>query len=85
MFQGHLIGACGSAESAFVALALSEGKIPGNVNLETLDENIQQDNLTFPSEVTDIVKSQGSRKLILKNSFGFGGTNVSLLLGEYKP
>ncbi len=60
--KGHLIGACGSAETAFVALALSDGKIPGNVNLDCLDDTFQQDNMTFPSEVTGITRSSSSRR-----------------------
>ena len=83
---GHLLGAAGSVEAGLALLSLNRGAIPGNANLENLDDgldssgvNLVRDNVT---EVGD--EWRGRRRLVLKNSFGFGGTNVSLLFAEYK-
>ncbi len=71
---GHTLGAAGIVETAICVTALSEGFRPGNANLETLDPEIevavQRD--SAPAEIA----------VALMNSFGFGGSNCSLLLGR---
>ena len=70
---GHLLGAAGSVEAIFSILALRDGVVPPTLNLEN------------PSPGCDIDLVPGEAKErpvahVLTNSFGFGGTNVSLVL-----
>ena len=71
---GHLLGASGSVEALITVLALHHGVAPVNTNLENIDAALD-------SELVELVQ-QKSRKAeltyALSNSFGFGGTNVSL-------
>ena len=84
---GHLMGAAGSVESAFVALSLANKTLPPMINLEKPDDDMEikgktkiaRDTVRYTNETPQ------RRKLILKNSFGFGGTNVSLVFGEFLP
>jgi 3-oxoacyl-[acyl-carrier-protein] synthase II len=73
---GHLLGAAGGLESAVTALAIRDGMIPPTINYETPD----------PSCDLDCVPNTARRKPIraaLNNSFGFGGTNASLLMTRH--
>ena len=73
---GHLLGAAGGLESAVTALAVRDGMIPPTINYETPD----------PSCDLDCVPNTARRKPIraaLNNSFGFGGTNASLLMTRH--
>jgi 3-oxoacyl-[acyl-carrier-protein] synthase II len=75
--MGHLLGAAGAVESAICALAIFEGKVPPTINLEDQD----------PACMLDYVANTGRERPIrhaLNNSFGFGGTNASLLLSRYE-
>jgi 3-oxoacyl-[acyl-carrier-protein] synthase II len=70
---GHLLGAAGSVEAIFTALAIRDGVAPPTLNLEN------------PSVETEIdlvpkVKKPMPIKAALSNSFGFGGTNAALVL-----
>lgn len=71
---GHALGAAGIVEVALCALAMENDTIPGGIHTKEVDEaihiNYQLGNLA------------GSPKIVLSNSFGFGGSNCSLLL-EY--
>ena len=63
-------------------------KIPANANLENLDEALEDcgDVNLVRDSVTEVGEEwRGRRRLLLKNSCGFGGTNVSLLFAEHKP
>jgi 3-oxoacyl-[acyl-carrier-protein] synthase II len=73
---GHLLGAAGGLESAITALAVRDGVVPPTINYETPD----------PSCDLDCVPNTARRMPIraaLNNSFGFGGTNASLLLTRH--
>ena len=73
---GHLLGAAGGLESAVTALAIRDGMIPPTINYETPD----------PTCDLDCVPNTARRKPIraaLNNSFGFGGTNASLLMTRH--
>lgn len=74
---GHLLGAAGGVESAFTVLSLYNGIIPGTINRENPDPECDLDYTT-----------EGSREYqaeyALCNSFGFGGTNASLLFKRYQ-
>ena len=79
------IGACGSAETAFAAMSLREGRIPPTLNVENVDDACDESLLKIVVGQCDVATGSNElKKLVLKNSFGFGGTNVSLLLAEFK-
>ncbi|MFL5158582.1 MAG: beta-ketoacyl-ACP synthase II, partial [Microvirga sp.] len=70
---GHLLGAAGAVEAIFSILAMRDGIIPPTINL---------DNPSVETAI-DLVPKQAKRKdvdVALSNSFGFGGTNASLIL-----
>lgn len=73
---GHLLGAAGGIESVFTALALHEETLPGTINLENADPQCDLDYM-----------ADGSKKIACEyamcNSFGFGGTNASLILKRW--
>ncbi|MDZ7713402.1 MAG: beta-ketoacyl-[acyl-carrier-protein] synthase family protein [Rhodovibrio sp.] len=71
---GHTLGAAGIVETAICVAALAHGLRPGNANLETLDPEIEMavQPESAPAEIA----------VALMNSFGFGGSNCSLLLGR---
>ncbi len=69
---GHLLGAAGSVEAIFSLLAMRDGMLPPTINL---------DNPSVET-VIDLVPHQAKKKEVnvaLSNSFGFGGTNASLI------
>ena len=71
---GHTLGAAGIVETAICVAALAHGFRPGNANLETRDPEIAVD-VQAASETATV-------EVALMNSFGFGGSNCSLLLGR---
>ncbi len=71
---GHLLGAAGGLETVISALALKEGLMPPTINLENPDEAAAGMNLV-PNEA-----QEKPIKVALSNSFGFGGTNCTLIL-----
>jgi 3-oxoacyl-[acyl-carrier-protein] synthase II len=74
--MGHLLGAAGAVESAVCALAVAEGKIPPTINLVDPD----------PECPLDYVANTGRERRVrhaMNNSFGFGGTNCTLVLSRY--
>ena len=72
---GHLLGAAGGIEAIFSALALRDGRIPPTINLESLDPEAEALGLDFTANHAVEKKINYA----LSNSFGFGGTNASLL------
>ncbi len=70
---GHLLGAAGSVETAFAALTLCRGVLLPTLNHHRPDEGRALDYVPHTSR-------QASVTSVLKNSFGFGGTNASLVL-----
>jgi 3-oxoacyl-[acyl-carrier-protein] synthase II len=75
---GHLLGAAGGVEAAFTALALYHQIIPPTINLDKVDEECAATGLNFTAN--HAVKKP--LQYALSNSFGFGGTNASLILGK---
>jgi 3-oxoacyl-[acyl-carrier-protein] synthase II len=71
---GHLLGAAGSAEAIFAILALRDNVVPPTLNL---------DNPSPSCDIDLVAKVARERrvKYVLSNSFGFGGTNASLIFG----
>lgn len=70
---GHLLGAAGSVEAIFCVLALRDGVIPATINLDNPDEGCDLD--FVPHQTRDCKHLQ----TVLSNSFGFGGTNATLV------
>ena len=74
---GHLLGAAGAIEAIFSVLAIRDGMVPPTLNL---------DNPSVQTEV-DLVPHKAKAKKVdvaLSNSFGFGGTNASLVFRRYQ-
>ena len=69
---GHLLGAAGSVEAIFSIMAINTGVIPATLNLDNVCVNTNI-NLVPKQSLTREVNSA------LSNSFGFGGTNASLI------
>lgn len=72
---GHLLGAAGSAEAIFSILALNTGLLPPTLNLDNPSEG---------TEGVDLIPHKAKEENIryaMSNSFGFGGTNASLVMG----
>lgn len=72
-FTGHTLGAAGIVEACFCLLAMEQGLIPPNLNLTQPDP-------TLPLTVTPEPVARPVR-YTLSNSFGFGGSNCSLVFG----
>ncbi|HYX62925.1 MAG TPA: beta-ketoacyl-ACP synthase II, partial [Burkholderiales bacterium] len=70
---GHLLGAAGGVEAVFTALALRDQISPPTINLHTPDPECDLDYV--PNEARRL-----SIRAALSNSFGFGGTNGTLVL-----
>ena len=71
---GHLLGAAGVVESIYSALAIGNNVLPPTLNLENPEED------TFGFDLVPNVAKEKSVKIALSNSFGFGGTNGTLIL-----
>jgi len=74
---GHLLGAAGAVEAIFCILALRDQIAPPTLNLDTLPEGIKLDLAPKAAVKREI-------NVVLSNSFGFGGTNASLVMGKVK-
>lgn len=73
-WTGHLLGAAGITEAIISMLAVEQGFVPGSMNTQRVD----------PAMAIDyrIENSAGNIRRVLSNSFGFGGSNCSLVLGR---
>jgi 3-oxoacyl-[acyl-carrier-protein] synthase II len=73
---GHLLGAAGAVEAIFTILAMRDGVVPPTINL---------DNPSVETPI-DLVPHQSKKKdidVVLSNSFGFGGTNASVVFRRF--
>jgi 3-oxoacyl-[acyl-carrier-protein] synthase II len=73
---GHLLGAAGGIEAAFSVLALHHSVIPPTINLDDPEEGCDLDYVPHHAREADI-------RVAISNSFGFGGTNASLVLRKF--
>jgi 3-oxoacyl-[acyl-carrier-protein] synthase II len=69
---GHLLGAAGAVEAIFSILALRDGVVPPTINLDNPSVDTPIDLVPHRSKKKDV-------DVVLSNSFGFGGTNASLV------
>ncbi|CDG97646.1 beta-ketoacyl-ACP synthase I [Xenorhabdus bovienii] len=73
---GHSLGAAGAHEAIYSLLMLEHGIIAPSINIDNLDENASGMNIiTEPTE--------RELRTVMSNSFGFGGTNASLVMRKY--
>jgi 3-oxoacyl-[acyl-carrier-protein] synthase I len=70
---GHTLGAAGGVEAVICALALQHGFIPGGLNTQTTDTELP---LNY-----QLQNRPQALQRVMSNSFGFGGTNCSLIFG----
>lgn len=75
---GHMLGATGGVEAALSVLAIRDQMMPPTINYTTPDPECDLDYV--PN-----VKREGRVRSVLSNSFGFGGTNASVIIAQYKP
>jgi 3-oxoacyl-[acyl-carrier-protein] synthase II len=73
---GHLLGAAGGIESVFSILTIRDGIIPPTINLDHPDPQCDLD-------YTPLRARQREVNVVLSNSFGFGGTNATLIFKKY--
>ena len=74
---GHLLGGAGGLEAGITALAVYNQLAPPTINLDNPDEDCDLDYVPYKSRPMAI-------RYALSNSFGFGGTNASLLFKKYE-
>lgn len=74
---GHSQGATGAQESIYCLLALRDDFIIPSINVETLDPALK------PDEIATTLVENAGLDTVMTNSFGFGGTNGSMLLSKY--
>ncbi|MBP0618276.1 beta-ketoacyl-ACP synthase II [Jiella mangrovi] len=73
---GHLLGAAGSVEAIFSALAIRDNVAPPTLNLDN-------PSVDTPIDLVPHVKKEKRIDTVLSNSFGFGGTNASLVMRRF--
>ena len=73
---GHSQGATGAQEAIYCLLMLRDDFIAPSINVETLDPGIR------PGEIATARVDAAGLDTVMTNSFGFGGTNASLLLSR---
>jgi 3-oxoacyl-[acyl-carrier-protein] synthase II len=74
---GHLLGAAGAIEAIFATLAIRDNIVPPTLNLDNPDVETKIDLVPHKARKRDV-------NVALSNSFGFGGTNASLVLRRYE-
>lgn len=70
---GHLLGAAGAVEAIYSVLAIRDNVVPPTLNLESPSENVG------PVDLVPLKPKERKVRNALSNSFGFGGTNASLI------
>ena len=73
---GHLLGAAGAIEAIFSALSIRDQVVPPTINLENPSEGCDLD-FTPQAAKERVIRN------VISNSFGFGGTNGSILLSQH--
>ena len=75
---GHSQGATGAQEAVYCLLMLENDFIAPSINVETLDPALD------PAEIATSLVENAGLDTVMTNSFGFGGTNGSMLLSKFK-
>ena len=74
---GHLLGAAGAVEAVFSVLSIRDQVAPPTINLENQDPDCDLDYVPNTAR-------EASVNAVISNSFGFGGTNGSLLFKRFE-
>ena len=74
---GHLLGAAGAVEGIFSILAMRDGIVPPTLNLDNPSVDGSIDLVPYEAKERPL-------KMVLSNSFGFGGTNASLVFKAFE-
>ena len=74
---GHALGAAGVNEAVYCLLMLEHGFIAPSINITELDEHAKGFDIVTSTRQTEL-------KTVMSNSFGFGGTNATLILRKYQ-
>ncbi len=74
---GHCLGAAGAMEAIISVMAMRDGVLPPTINYTTADEDCDLDYVPNEARSAEI-------NTIMSNSFGFGGTNGSIILKKFK-
>ena len=74
---GHSLGATGVHEAIYCLLMMNNNFLSGSANINSLDNHAQNHNILLETEENNKIEN------ILSNSFGFGGTNATLLMSRY--
>jgi 3-oxoacyl-[acyl-carrier-protein] synthase II len=75
--MGHLLGAAGAVESAVCVQTLQTGMVPPTINLDNQDPECPLDFVAHEARERRVER-------IMSNSFGFGGTNATLIFSQYQ-
>ena len=73
---GHLLGAAGAIEAIFSLQALNNNIVPPTINLDNSDDGCDLN-------LTPNVCEKRQLNYVMSNSFGFGGTNATLIFKDY--
>jgi 3-oxoacyl-[acyl-carrier-protein] synthase-1 len=74
---GHSLGAVGAQELIYCLLMMREGFIAPSINIETLDDGAKDFDIVTQTREADL-------QTIMTNSFGFGGTNATLIIKKFE-
>ena len=74
---GHSLGATGVHEDIYCLLMMKNNFISGSANIEKLDDNAKNCNILLETEHDVNIEN------VMSNSFGFGGTNATLVFSKY--
>jgi 3-oxoacyl-[acyl-carrier-protein] synthase II len=74
--MGHLLGGAGGVEAAICALAVKDGRVPPTLNLDDPDPECPLDFVPHTARERRLAH-------VMSNSFGFGGTNATLILSRF--
>lgn len=75
--MGHLLGGAGGVEAALCALAIQDGRVPPTANLDDQDAEC-------PLDFVPNASRERRLRHVISNSFGFGGTNATLVLSRFE-
>ena len=74
---GHSLGATGVHEAIYSLLMMNNNFLSGSANINNLDESARDHNIILNTHHDENIEN------IISNSFGFGGTNATLLISRY--
>lgn len=82
---GHLLSGSGSLEAIFAVLSARDGVVPPMPNLQKMDPELSKDGALLPKFPTGNKPHEWAqkRRIAMKNSFGFGGSNAAVIFSNY--